>query len=300
MRINIKGQVIKKISDFFYVNFEGKIYESKPRGIFKKEKKNIIVGDFVEITLKDDTTNEAVIETIYPRKNSLIRPNVANIDNMVVVFAAKEPLFNYYLADVFLATTENVNINTILAINKIDLDENQDYLKQEEVYSKIGYKTVSISAHNNIGIDELKNLLLPGSTVISGPSGVGKSSIINKIIGNSEQKTSKISTKLQKGKNTTTYATMIPIEDGKYIVDTPGFTSIKLDNIDKYDLKKCFVEFEQYDDNCYFGAKCLHDKEPYCSVKDALAEGKIFQSRYDSYLTILSELSKKDNRRNYK
>lgn len=299
-RTCIKGLVIKKISDFFYVKSEQHTYVSKPRGVFKKEKKDIRVGDYVDITVTHEYDKEAVIEKIHTRKNSLIRPNVANIDNILTVFSAKEPAFNFFLVDTFLVTIENIGIHSIIVINKSDLDKEGNCRHYEDIYKSIGYETVCVSTYTGEGIQSLKSVLKSGITVVAGPSGVGKSSIINMLSDKFDQKTSQISTRLQKGKNTTTYASMLQIGDGSYIVDTPGFTSIRTDEIKKEELKKCFVEFDRYSSGCFYAAKCMHDKEPDCAVKDALERGDIHESRYLSYIGMLKNAEKAEKRRKYR
>ncbi|EHL15165.1 ribosome small subunit-dependent GTPase A [Peptoanaerobacter stomatis] len=295
----IKGLVIKKIADFFYVETETDVYESKPRGSFKKDKQNIIVGDYVDISILDEENKKAVVEKVYNRKNMLIRPSIANITKMILVFSVKNPKLNTFLIDNFLVIAEKEQIDVVICFSKIDLDEEKNYKNIIKIYQDIGYQTVEISSNDNIGIEDIKLKISGNITVIAGPSGAGKSSLINCISDRFSQTTSDISMKLQKGKNTTTYATLLEFAKNSYIADTPGFTSLKITDIDKYELKDYFLEFKKFEDDCKFASKCLHEHEPYCGVKNAVKNGDIQKSRYDSYLKILDDIKKFEKRRKY-
>ena len=272
------------------------VYQCKPRGSFKKENKSIIVGDYVDIAITDEIDNEAVIDSVYEQKNMLIRPSVANITKLILVFSVLEPKLNLYIIDSFLVVAKKNNIDAVICFSKTDLDEEQSYKEAVKLYKDLGYETVEISSINNVGIEELKSKISGNINVVAGPSGAGKSSLINELSVDFNQAISSISTKLQKGKNTTTYATLLkmPMKDS-YIADTPGFTSIRATDIDINELKDYFVEFEKYSDGCKFKNKCLHENEPSCSVKTALEEGKIYKSRYDSYIRMLGEIKKYEN-----
>lgn len=272
------------------------IYQCKPRGTFKKDKKSIIVGDYVDIAITDEIDNEAVIDIVYEQKNMLIRPSVANITKLILVFSVMEPKLNLYIIDSFLVVAKKNNIDAVICFSKTDLDEEQTYKKVVNMYEDIGYETVEISSVNDIGIEKLKSKISGNITVVAGPSGAGKSSLINKLSGDFNQAISSISTKLQKGKNTTTYATLLKMKMlNSYVADTPGFTSIRATDINVNELKDYFVEFKKYGDGCKFKNKCLHENEPSCTVKSALSEGKIFKSRYDSYIRMLGEIKKYEN-----
>lgn len=272
------------------------IYQCKPRGSFKKENKSIIVGDYVDIAITDEIDNEAVIDFVYEQKNMLIRPSVANITKLILVFSVLEPKLNFYIIDSFLVLAKKNNIDVVICFSKTDLDKEQTYKEAVKIYEDIGYETVEISSVNNTGIEELKSKISGNINVIAGPSGAGKSSLINNVSSDFNQAISSISSKLQKGKNTTTYATLLkmPMKDS-YIADTPGFTSIKATDIKINELKDYFVEFDKYSEGCKFKNKCLHENEPSCSIKTALEEGKIYKSRYDSYIRMLSEIKKYEN-----
>lgn len=194
---------------------------------------------------------------------------------------------------------ENKHIEAILCFSKIDLDEKKDYKKISDIYKKIGYEIIEYSAIYNIGKEDLLSKINGDIIVIAGPSGVGKSSLINTLSDDFCQATSNISLKLQKGKNTTTYTTLLDFADNSYIADTPGFSSLKLDDITKDELKYYFVEFEKYSLKCKFGNKCLHDLEPSCCVREAFENNLIEKSRYKSYISILNEIKQNQKRRKY-
>lgn len=295
----IKGLVIKKIADFFYIKTQKQLYEAKPRGSFKKDGQTIIVGDYVDISILDEENKKAVIEQVHNRKNMLIRPSVANITKIILLFSVKEPKLNVSLIDNFLVMAEKEHIDVVLCFAKIDLDKEKSYKKISDIYKNIGYEVVEISSYDNIGIREIKSKIKDDITVVAGPSGAGKSSLINKLSDSFNQQTSNISIKLQKGKNTTTYATLLELSDNSYVADTPGFTSLKVSDIEKEDLKQYFIEFRQYEGKCKFSNKCLHEKEPDCKIKQALEEEKINESRYNSYIRILNEIKNFEKRRKY-
>lgn len=296
---NIKGLVIKKIADFFYIETEKGQYEAKPRGSFKKDKKDIIVGDYVDISVINQEDKTAVIEKVFVRKNSLIRPSVANITKIILLFSVKEPKINISLIDNFLVMAEKKHIDVILCFGKIDLDKEKSYKKIVDIYKNIGYETVEISSYDKIGIDEIKSKIDKDITVIAGPSGAGKSSLINCLSKDFNQQTSNISIKLQKGKNTTTYASLLKIFEGSYIADTPGFTSLKISDMEKEELKYCFLEFRKYEGKCKFSNKCLHESEPDCFVKEGVEKGEISKLRYNSYIKMLNEIKNFEKRRKY-
>lgn len=287
-----KAIVIKKISNFFYCYTNNKMYESKALGNFNKGKDSIVVGDIVKIELNNDTQNTAKIIDVYERKNFLKRPYISNVDLAVVTFSVKEPQLNPYVIDSFLATIEKEDIDILICFSKVDLDKEKSYKKIENIYKNIGYKTIGVSAVNGENINELKDYLYGKTSVFAGPSGAGKSSLINEFSVKFNLKTSEISKKLQRGKNTTTYAELLKINDKTYIADTPGFTSIKLSDVEFNEVKNFFIEFNEYSPYCKFSSSCLHYKEPGCTVKDALENGYINESRYENYIKIMEELKK--------
>lgn len=286
-----KAVVIKKISNFFYCYSDGIVYESKSRGNLNKGNHSIIVGDRVSIT-PDEKNCAAIIEKIYDRKNMLKRPQIANIDQAIAVFSVKEPQLNTFVIDSFISTIEKEGIDIVICFSKIDLDKDKAYRKISKIYSDIGYDIIEFSDREYENIDAIKKVLSGKTTVFAGPSGVGKSSLINCISEDFNLKTGQISTKLQKGKNTTTYVQLLKVDENSYVADTPGFTSIRLDDIPKTHLKEYFVEFATYCSDCKFTNSCLHWKEPDCGVKSKVGE-YIHNSRYENYIKILEKLDNK-------
>ena len=229
----------------------------------------------------------------------LVRPNVSNITKLILLFSVKDPKLNAYLIDSFLVMANKNNIDVVLCFSKIDLDKEKKYKEITKIYQNIGYEVVEISSKNDIGIQDIRTKIKNDITVIAGPSGVGKSSLINKLSSEFNQATSSISTKLQKGKNTTTYATLLKMSKDSYIADTPGFTSLKILDIQKDELKDYFVEFKDYNGTCKYANKCLHEYEPDCIIKEELEKDTISKSRYDSYIRMLNEIKNAEKRRKY-
>ena len=283
------GRVIKFYNSFFFVKVEKKIIPCKLRGIIKRDKKignKIFPGDFVEISILKD--NSGIIEKILPRKSLLNRPAVANVDRVVLTFAAKSPNLNRLLLNKFITLAEFSNLaEIIICINKIDLiDDAENFLSEYENL----YKIVRVSAEKNIGIEKLKNILSKDATVFAGPSGVGKSSLMNKIIPNLNLKTGSVSEKILRGKHTTRISELLEFGEG-FVVDTPGFSAVDL-NFEKNILRNYFKEFANFAQNCKFLNSCTHTHEPNCSVKNAVETGKILRERYENYLNIFEELGK--------
>ena len=289
----MEGKIIKGIAGFYYVHTpENKVYECKAKGIFRKEKLKPLVGDNVEIKVLDEEKRIGTIDTVQKRKNQLIRPAVSNIDQAVVIFAGAKPEPNLNLLDRFLISMEKQRIETIICFNKID-EASLEVLKQlEEIYCSCGYQVLFTSATLNKGIDNLKNFLKNKTTVLAGPSGVGKSSLINLIQPEANMETGCISEKIQRGKHTTRHSELFFIDGNSYIMDTPGFSSLYIDDIEKEELKSYFSEFEEYETQCRFTG-CVHMKEPDCGVKQALEQKKISKIRYDNYVLLYEELKDK-------
>lgn len=279
------GRIIKGIGGFYYVKVEDEIIECKARGKFRHNELTPLVGDKVEISIKN---NKGVIEKILPRSNELIRPNVANVTQAFVVFSIKSPDINMDLLNKFLVLCESKNLKITICINKKDLADEQDKAFVESYFGNIGYEYYFIETKNNHGIDELKRHLANNVTVVCGPSGVGKSTLINKLCGNDVMATGQISEKNNRGKHTTRHSQLIDVEGG-FIVDTPGFSSLDITIIKKDELQYCFPEFQDYNEGCKFKG-CLHYKEPNCAVKNAVDKEIIHKDRYDSYIAMLEEL----------
>lgn len=284
----------------YKIKTEEKEYNAYARGKFKNEEITPLVGDIVEISIlsenqvsnneKNNIKIDAVIERVLPRKNSLKRPKVANVDQIVFILSAKHPKPDLLMLDKQLAYAEFIGIEPIIIINKMDLADCEEIKK---LYTQVGYKTIIASAKEIIGIDEIKENLRNKTSVFSGNSGVGKSSIINAIYGFNKTEEGEVSKKNKKGKNTTTDIKLYEIEENTFIADTPGFSSFEINEIESSELDKCFIEFKDKIKNCEF-IGCTHIKEENCGIKEAVKNGEISEERYDRYCTIYEELKDKE------
>lgn len=281
-----QGRIIKALSGFYYVEDGHEIIRCRARGKFRKDEIKPLVGDFVEF--EDD-----YIMKLLPRKNFLIRPPICNIDQALIVSSSKEPDFSSNLLDKFLLMIEHLKIEPIIVISKMDL-ENEAINKYIADYRKANYRVYEISSKDNQGIEELKSIFKDKVTVITGQSGVGKSSLLNALDINLNLETNNISKSLGRGKHTTRHVELIKMYDG-YIGDTPGFSSLELD-ITPEQLAVAYHDFKTYSHECKFRG-CLHDSEPKCGVKQAVADGKISNERYEHYLINLQEVKKKEERK---
>ena len=292
----MRGKIIKGIGGFYYVYAEGKVYECKAKGIFRKLNIKPLVGDNVDMRVVDEEDNEGNIEEILPRHNELIRPAVANVDRALVVFAVASPAPNCNLLDRFLIMMKKHNTETIICFNKSDLADDLLCGKYRDIYEKAGYRVIFSSTRRKDGLDELKEVLNGYTTTLAGPSGVGKSSIMNMLNPAANMDTGEISRKIERGKHTTRHSELIPIFNDTYLMDTPGFSNIALYDIQSEKLKDYYSEFEEFEPYCRFGG-CNHMGEKECGVIDAVAEGKLSKDRYDNYRLFFSELKDKEKRR---
>lgn len=285
------AQVIKMYNGFYYLQVAGQeeLLSCRLRGRIKRNKGAVVTGDYVEYQMLEDGTG--VIESCLPRRTLLKRPAVANIDQVLITFAARQPDLNQLLLNRFLVLAEWSGIpEIVICINKCDLlEEKADFLQD---YVQAGYKLLMVSAQEGQGIQELKNLLTGRVTVFAGPSGVGKSSLLNAVDSNLELATGKISDKIKRGKHTTRAACLLPLPEGGTVVDTPGFSAAELENIDKAQLAHYFPEFRPYIEKCYYNT-CTHSHEPDCAVKEAVVAGAICQARYEAYLNILQTINER-------
>lgn len=289
----MQGKIVKGIAGFYYVHIAGfGIYECKAKGIFRKEGKKPLVGDNVEIDILSEEDKEGNIKELLPRKNELARPAVCNVDQALVVFAVRKPKPHLNLLDRFLIEMERKGVPAILCFNKLDIATEEEMEALKEIYRPSGYKMVFISARLEERIDEIKMLLKGKTTTVAGPSGVGKSSMVNCLQKKVEMETGDISSKIDRGKHTTRHSELIAIDQDTYIMDTPGFSSLYTNDLEKDGLKYCFPEFSPYESQCRFHG-CNHVHEPDCAVKQALLDGKIHQARYQSYLELYKELKEK-------
>lgn len=284
----LKGIIVKALSGFYYVKTDDKIVECKARGVFRKKEFAPLVGDYVTISLTDE--NRGVIEEITPRKNKLVRPPVANIDRLFIVVSTVSPAPNNFVIDKMTVLAEQNDIEPIIVINKSDLFNPDEIAK---TYKKCGYEIFVVSAIKEIGVEELFPLFKDKLSVFCGNSGVGKSSLLNAIDSRFNISTAEISTKLGRGRHTTRHCELYEVNGG-FIADTPGFSSIDMEKtsiIMKDDLQYCFKEFEDYLGQCKF-TSCSHTKEKGCAILSAVDQGKISQSRIESYRRLYEEASK--------
>jgi len=282
----MQGTIVKGIAGFYYVKTaDNRLIECKARGKFRFDELTPMVGDVVEITVNEE---KGVIDSVLPRKSQLARPAVANITQALIVFAYRSPDINLELLNRFLVLCEYNNLKVTVCLNKSDLDEG----KNKEIISMVrsaGYDLISLSAVSGGGIDLVREKLKGNITVFCGPSGVGKSTLLNAIAGKSLMETGDISERLGRGKHTTRHSELIEVEEG-FIVDTPGFSSLDIDYIKREELQYNFPEFQDFIGECRFTG-CIHHKEPGCAVKDAVEKGTINKLRYEFYIKMLEEIS---------
>ncbi len=287
----MKGKIIKGIAGFYYVHVpEGnRVYECKAKGIFRNQKLKPLVGDDVEIDTNDQPEGNGTITDILPRSNELIRPAVANVDQAMVIFAAAEPEPNLNLLDRFLIMMQRQKVPTVVCFNKKDIAPEKEVSLLRDTYLRCGYEVISTSTLKKDGLPSVYQLLKGKTTVLAGPSGVGKSSLINVLKPEANMETGSVSEKIKRGKHTTRHSELIYVEENTYVMDTPGFSSLYINEIEKDELKDYFIEFREYEENCRF-IGCSHLNEPGCAVKEALKEGKISGIRYDNYKDLYHEL----------
>jgi ribosome biogenesis GTPase len=283
------GTIIKGIGGFYYIGTDNGLYECRARGVFRNNEIVPLPGDKVLISIIDENNKKGNLEEILKRNNNLIRPAVANIDQIIIVISVNSPKIDYYLLDKLLITAESKKIKPVICVNKIDLDLNEEHLKIANTYRKIGYSVFSTSSKLKVGFDNLRTVLKDNITVFAGQSGVGKSTILNNLLDSIVMETGKVSEKIKRGKHTTRHAELIELNEGGYIVDTPGFSSFLLENISFIDLEYYYPEFNEQKGYCKFNA-CSHIKEPGCRVKNAFAEGFIDKGRYTRYISLYEEL----------
>jgi ribosome biogenesis GTPase len=289
----MQGVIIKGIGGLYFVKVENKVIECKARGKFRYAGLSPVIGDKVEIMLEVDPS-KGVIEKIFARDNEMIRPVVANVTQAFVVFAFKQPDLNMDLLNKFLVLCEFYKLKIVLCLNKLDLVEGVDDALIKELKS-VGCDIVFLKAKEGEGLEELKTKIKNNISVFCGPSGVGKSTILNSILGREAMITGDISKKSQKGKHTTRHSELIEYKEG-FLLDTPGFSSLSLDFIDKEQLQHCFPEFEKHRCECRF-SNCMHYKEPNCRVKEAVEDNEIYRDRYKFYVKTLEEIIARGNRK---
>jgi len=292
----MNGKIIKGIAGFYYVYSNQHIYECKAKGSFRNQKVKPLVGDHVTISVLDEEKMLGNIDEILPRTSELIRPAVANVDQALVVFAVAAPAPNFNLLDRFLIMMEKQRVSTVICFNKLDLVDTAVFLKYKEIYDGSGYEVISASTYEEHGMDMLKQVLKGKTTALAGPSGVGKSSIMNMLNPSANMDTGDISRKIERGRHTTRHSEIIPMEEDTYLMDTPGFSSLSFFDMEPEDLKEFYKEFKPYEPECRFGG-CNHIGERECGVKWAVENGQIASSRYENYKLFFEELK---NTKRYK
>lgn len=290
------GKIIKGIAGSYYVHIVGAgVYECKAKGIFRYKDIKPLVGDNVLVDILDEEKKTGNITEILERDNSLIRPAVANIDQAMVIFAVKSPMPNLNLLDRFLVMMETQNIETVICFNKVDLVSKEEIRELEDTYNKAGYKVIFASTTEKIGLTKVYETLKGKTTAFAGPSGVGKSSMLNAIIPDANMETGGISRKIERGKHTTRHSEIFNLEGDTYIMDTPGFSSVYAWALEKEELKDYFPEFIKFEGECRFNG-CVHVNEPDCKVKEAVKDNIIAKTRYENYLFMYEEVK---NRKKY-
>jgi len=293
----MRGKILKGIAGFYYIETsDEKIYECTAKGIFRKDNIKPLVGDDAIIDIIDEEKRLGNITGILPRKSGLLRPPVANVDQAVILFAIVKPNPSFNLLDRFLIMMRGQNLPVIICFNKQDIATKEEQEELTKAYEKCGYKVLFISVKEEKGLDALKELLKGKTTALAGPSGVGKSSLLNKLVPDADMQIGELSKKIERGKNTTRHSELFfvkELSDGDsfntFVIDTPGFTSLELRDVTKDNLMEYYPEFKEYEPDCRFGG-CAHIAEPDCGVKKALEEGKISKVRYENYKVLYEEL----------
>lgn len=293
----LEGIIIKGIGGFYYIDTDKGVYECRARGIFRKDKITPLVGDHVKMSIVDEENKKGVLEEIEKRDTELVRPPIANVNKAIIVFAIKNPNPNLSLLDRFIVLAERECLEIVIVLTKSDLATDEELEKLKNIYEVSGYKVIPVSNNKELNIDKVKEELKGNIVVFAGPSGVGKSTLLNNIDSKFQLQTGEVSDKIKRGKHTTRHAELLKLECGGMVADTPGFSSLTLDDIEENELKDYFIEFEDFSDECKFGGRCMHENEPSCGVKNAVKENKISKERYESYLQLLNE--KRQGKRRY-
>lgn len=287
-----QGKIIKGIAGFYYVHVDSLgVYECKAKGIFRKQDIKPLVGDNVIIEVLDEDNRIGNITEILPRTSELIRPAAANVDQALVIFAITNPEPNFNLLDRFLVMMDYQNLPTVILFNKEDLADDSEKEKVRNIYRDCGCTLLFASAAKEQGLSEVREILMGKTTILAGPSGVGKSSLTNYLLQKSTMETGDVS-RIGRGRHTTRHSEIFCMEKDSYICDSPGFTSLMLPDIEAGELRYYYPEFAQYEGKCRFNG-CVHVNEPDCAVKSAVEEGIISRERYDSYLCLYDELKRK-------
>lgn len=285
----LEGQIRKAISGFYYVENDGKLVQCRGRGVFRKRGIHPLVGDFV--TYVPDGDNDATVTVVHDRKNELVRPPISNVDQALLVFSIVEPDFSAHLLDRFLAVIESFGVRPVICLTKKDIaNEKMLTIAEDAVkyYEKIGYTVLNTFIDDDSLAERLRPILKGKTTVLAGQSGVGKSTLLNTVLPSLGLKTGEISEALGRGKHTTRHVELLEVAGG-LVADTPGFSSLEMDHIDKEQLSHYFIEMDEASSMCKFRG-CLHLKEPKCEVQRQVETGEIAKHRYDNYKHFLQEI----------
>lgn len=284
------GKIVKGIAGFYYVHIPNEgVFECKARGLFRNQSIKPLIGDNVVVDSLENEHKKGNIVDILPRRNELVRPTVSNVDQALIVFSITQPEPNLNLLDRFLITVLKEGIDASICFNKCELVPLVEIEKLKRIYEKIGYPVLITSAKKQLGIDNLLEVLDNKTTVVAGPSGVGKSSLLNLVQTEIALQIGELSKKVERGKHTTRHAELICFGENSYVVDTPGFSSLSIEQLQHGELKEYYEEFGDYLGDCQYNS-CNHIHELSCGVKKALSEGEISQIRYDNYIMLYNEL----------
>ena len=288
------GKIIKGIAGFYYVHDgNNTVYACRAKGIFRNRGLKPVVGDDAMFSVLDEASSEGTIDEILPRKNLLVRPASANVDQALILFAVTQPEPNFNLLDRFLIMMAAQGIPVSICFNKTDLAGQKKREEYRKIYEKSGYPVLFLSVRERTGLEEIRAFLKGKTTILAGPSGVGKSSLTNFLLPEALMETGSISERIGRGRHTTRHAELFCVDEGTYLMDTPGFSSMHLTEIEANELKDYFPEFEDYASRCRFQADCVHIGEPVCGVKEALGRGEISRSRYENYCLLYRELKER-------
>lgn len=284
-----EGVIIKGISGFYYVHDGETTWECKARGLFRNKNEKPLVGDRVTFDVVSDETKTGNVTSIFPRKSEMIRPAVSNVDQILIVFSAVTPDPNFEMLNRYIVSVHDAEIPIAFVVTKTDLTTKEHLQEIQEQWKSLEIPFHFISSKMNEGMAELKEALSGKISVLAGPSGVGKSSLVNALLGGQHMEVGELSRKISRGKNTTRHAELFSLNHDSYILDTPGFTAVDFDFVNPENLPLYFDEFVPYTVHCKF-TSCRHMTEPGCAVKEAVNKGIIAKSRYESYTSMLTYL----------
>jgi len=282
------GRIVKGIGGFFYVSCGHVLYECRARGVLRKEKVKPLVGDYVKIAVTDPEKQTGSVEEVLPRRNVLIRPETANVDQALVVFACTSPEPNFVLLDRFLISLKSQEVSCLLLWNKKDLVSAEEAKRLCGIYEWAGVGVRCISAKSPEDVEALRRELHGKTTILAGPSGVGKSTLLNALCSEAAMETGEISRKLGRGKHTTRHAEIFTIDEESFLCDTPGFTALELPELEAGEVSEFYPEMTEHAGKCRF-QPCSHTHEPGCAVQALVGDGGIRRERYASYCTIYQE-----------